>query len=277
MTWDPYGFNRNPNEPVYQGPNQNNWAPSWSRPDEQISALIDRPGDLPLPGNDRWGKAKLLAPGESYTFVQVGMQPMIGPMGIQIEFSRQNQLFFPTVPVGGAVVVTVTKAVDVKSGQFVEPFQLIAGESLPFCTVIAKALTITILNEIGSIPIWIHAAACPVTAVDCESLTLTPTSPWVDVVTNQFPADTVGAFVGLPASSAARQVMVQNNAGVDLLLGFGSLIPALGPPPVYNIILPGSTHAIFESQLGAFTGAIHGIFGGGGLATDYAVFTRGIS
>lgn len=253
--------------------------PNWPRPDEQLAALIGRPGDLPRPGNDRWGNSKGLKPGENYTFVSVGMQPMIGAMALQLTFSLDNIHFSPEVPPLGSntVMVTMIRAIDTKSGAFTEVQGLSPGETMPFCTFIAKGVVVSVQSPpaLGQ-TLFVHCAVCPVQTMDCESLIAPASTTWADVESLSVPANTGGSFLALAANPDAKQIFIQNNSAVDLLLGFGSFVPALGPPPLSNMILPGGIHAIWESQLGAFVGAIHAIFAGGGVGTEFATFTRGV-
>jgi hypothetical protein len=277
MSWrNPY----NPNEDPYISPNPQDWAPHWPRPDEQLAAITGRVGDLPRPGNDRWGNSQLLKPGQSYTFINVGMQPMVGAMGIQLSFSVDGVHYTSFVPPIGSnsVVIDVIRAVDVKSGAFNETIVLSPNESMPFCTLIAKALTVSVsIPSSTPLPgVYVHAVACPVQTLDCESIITPPLTSWSDVDTVSVAANTVGAFLALPASPDTKQIFIQNNSAVDLLLGFGSFIPGLGPPPFSNMLLPGGIHAIWESEPEAFVGAVHGIFAGGGSAAQFATFTRGI-
>jgi hypothetical protein len=257
------------------------WEPNWPRPDEQLQAIMGRSGELPAPGNDRWAKSQRLTIQQpSYTFVNTGYLPIVTPMALQLEFSIDGDTYTAAVPPAytGRVDVTITKASDVKSGAFSQDIVLNPGDSMPFCTLLARALTVSVLllDEAAG-PLFVHCVAAPTQTVDCGSITNPSDSPWNDVFTVRVPANTVGVFFPLPASPQARQVIIQNNSSVNLLLGFGSLIPSLGPPPVSNLILPGGFNATWESQLGAFVGAVHGIFAAGGLATEYATFTRGIS
>lgn len=249
-------------------------------PESLLYELTGRAGDLPQPGNDRWGKARKLVGGESYTFISTGMMPLVTPMALQLSFSLDGVVFTPALPLGfpNNIGVVITKAVDVKSGAFTETTVLTPGESMPFCTLIAKALTVTIQNTIEASPdLWVHCVACPTETIDCGSVTVAADSPWNDVVSVSFPANTPGNFIALGASNGARQVIVQNNTSVPLYLGFGSFIPSPGPPPFSNLILPGGINAVWESQLNAFKGNIRGAFGPGGLATEFATFTRGVS
>lgn len=280
-------MSRNPWHPTWPIiPNPPGMPGGWSNPDDQLANLIGRPGDIPKPDNNRWGKSQLLSTDPtrgkpSYAFVSVAeMLPFITPMAIQFAFSLDGVTFTPQVPAAytGALVVTVLRAVDVKSGVFEEQFVLNPGDAMPFCTTIARGLTVNVelINEAAP-DIFVHVAATPTSMVDCDSLIPANDSPWTDVETNRVPANSGGAFTALAADPATRQIFIQNNSAVDLLVGFGSLTPALGPPPVYNLILPGGFHGVYESQLGAFKGKVSAIFASGGVATDYAVFTRGIA
>ena len=250
-------------------------------PEGLLHQLTGREGDIPRPGFDRWAKAKKLKAGESYTFIQTGMMDIITPMALQLAFSIDGIDFSPIVPLTASqhAIVVITKSVDVKSGAFNETYDLTPGNGMPICSLIARALAVTVQNvpDSGSPDLWVHAAACPTTMIDCNSIVANPDSPWNDVVTDTFPANTAGPFVALPASTGAKQIIIQNNTAVPLYLGFGSFNPTPGPPPFSNMVLPGGINAIWESQLGAFIGAVNAAFGPGGLATEYATFTRGIS
>jgi hypothetical protein len=208
------------------------------------------------------------------------MGPIITPMALEISFSIDGVTFTPQVPLTYAnqVAVVITKAVDIKSGAFTETTILNPGEGLPFCTLIARALTVTvsIFGESAG-ELFVHCAACPTQTVDCESIASPANAAWNDVDTTKFAADTVGAFSALVASPSTKQVIIQNDTATDLLIGFGSLIPGLGPPPTANIVLPGGFHGVWESFPGAMVGAVHGIFAAGGSATEFATFTRGIA
>jgi hypothetical protein len=249
-------------------------------PEDMLRALMQRPGEIPAPGNDRWGKSVLLQRGGNYCVINTGMLDAVPTaIALQLAFSLDDQTYTAAVPAAytGRVLVDLIKAVDVKAGGFRESTTLNPGDAMPFCTLLARALTvnITLLDEAAG-PLYVHAVAAPVQTVDCESVTNPPDSPWSDVNTLRVAANTAGVFVGIPAASTTKQIFIQNNSAVDLLLGFGSNLPSLGPPPVYNVILPGGINSIFESQLGAFIGQVRAIFAAGGAATDYAVFTRGI-
>lgn len=249
-------------------------------PESLLYELMGRTGDMPQPGNNRWGKAQRLKGGSSYTFVNTEMLPMVTPMALSISFSLDGINFSPVVPLafGGVIGVTLMKAVDVKAGAFNESFALNPGEAMPFCSLIAKALTVSIDNTSEAAPdIWVHAVACPTEMIDCGSVTVGADTSWTDVVSVSFAANTIGNFIALDASNGARQVIVQNNTSVPLYLGFGSFIPSPGPPPFSNLILPGGINAVWESQLNAFKGTIRGAFGPGGSGTEFATFTRGVS
>lgn len=279
--------NGNPYHPTWPIiPSPEGMHGGWPEPDDQLQAIMGRSGELPKPGNNRWGKSQLLSTNPtrgqpSYAFVSVAEYlPMITPMALQVSFSLDGVTFSPTVPAAytGALVVEVIRAVDVKSGPFREVFVLNPGDAMPFCTFIARGVTVNIglINEAAP-DIFVHAAACPTQTIDCDAIVPPSTTAWNDVETLRVPADTGGAFVALAAAPGTRQIFIQNNSATDLLLGFGSLIPSNGPPPVYNMILPGGIHAIYESQLGAFVGEVRGIFAAVGSATEYAVFTRGVT
>jgi len=275
--------NGNPWQPSWPiiPPNPGGQPGGWSNPDDQLAAIIGRSGDLPKPGSNRWGKAQTLSNSKggqsSYAFVSVAEYlPEITPMAVQASFSLDGQTFTPQVPLAytAALVVVVTRAVDVKSGPFREVFVLNPGDAFPFCTTIARGMTITIgLIDEAAPDIAVHCVATPTTMVDCESLTPAEDPTWSDAATLHFPASTVGVFVGVAAMSGTKQVIVQNNTATDLLLGLGSVVPGNGPPPVSSIRLPGGVNAVWES--GGFVGQVRGIFAAVGSATEYATFTRG--
>jgi hypothetical protein len=253
-------------------------------PEGLLQKLYPRQGDQPPPSGldrDRWGKAKLLTPGMAYTFVQTSQQPIIGAIGLQVAFSLDNIIYTPFVPGIGSnsVVVKLTKAIDIKSGAFIETYTLSPNESMPFCTLIAKALTveISIPGSVAPPGLWVHCAACPVETLDCDSVINPATvNSWSDVESLSVASNTVGEFVALAANPTRKQVIIQNNSAAPLYLGFGSFIPAIGPPPASNMILPPGINAIWESFPWAFTGAVNAVFGPGGSATTYATFTQGI-
>lgn len=247
-------------------------------PEGLLHHLLGREGDLPLPGMNRWGNVKRLVAGESYTFINTEMLPIVTPMAVQLAFSLDGVTFTPFVPAAAinSVQVDVIRAVDVQSGPFNDQIVLAPGDAMPFCTTIAKAITISVTNlKEGGGPIWVQVVVCPTDMIDCESITGAG-GPWDDVTTATFPASTVGVFDGVIASTGVRQVIIQNNTATDLLLGFGSNAPSLSPFHC-NIYLPGGSHAVWESQLGAFTGRVRGLFAAVGLATEFATFTRGIN
>jgi hypothetical protein len=202
-------------------------------------------------------------------------------MAIQLSFSLDDTVYTPFIPLayaGTGVIVDLIKAVDVKSGAFRESYGIATGAALPFCTLITRGLTVNVsLVGEGAPPLFVHCVVCPTETVDCESIASPANAAWNDVDTTKFAANTVGAFSALLANSSTKQVIIQNDTATDLLIGFGSLIPGLGPPPTRNLVLPGGFHSVWESFPGAMVGAVHGIFAGGGSATEFATFTRGIT
>ena len=249
-------------------------------PEDLLRYLMQRPGELPPPGNDRWGKSVQLTPEQpSYTVVNVGYSGQIPtPWALQLSFSLDGIIYSPQVPAAfpGSVRIDLIKAADIKAGSFNESTILNPGDALPFCTLLAAALTVNveIVNE-GATSLWVHAIAAPTTMVDCDSITPAGNSSWDDSAVQSVPANTVGVFNGILANSSTKKVIVQNNSATDLILAFGSVTPSFGPPLVASIYLPGGLHSVWESTPGEYVGLIRGLWASVGSATEYATFTRG--
>lgn len=222
----------------------------WERPDEQLMALMARPGELPAPGNDRWGNAKLLQGGQTNTFVNTVMQPMVTPMAIQLEFSLDGLTFSPSVPatLGNNVQVELLKAVDVKSGPFREVVTLAPGDTLPFCTLLAKAVTVNVSNvgEAAS-PLFVHCVVAPTTMIDCTSVS-NPNPDGYSTATSTRLAAVAANVYHQAAQPTRAQFYIQNRAASDLYIGFGATVDTAPGAESAAIILPGGISAIAENS-----------------------------
>jgi hypothetical protein len=250
-------------------------------PEDLLRSLMQRGGELPPPGNDRWGKAvKLDLRTPSYCVVNVGYSGSVPtPWALSLSFSLDNKTYTPSVPptYTGNILVEVIRAADVKAGPLADTYLLKPGDALPVCTFLGAALTVNVTALGEPTPdIFVHAIAAPTTMVDCDSIVGPGANEdaWNDVSATSAAASTVGVFTPIAADPTTKSIIVQNNTNTDLLLGLGSFLPGNGPPPFSNIILPGGLNAIWSVE--GFTGAINAIFAAVGSAAQYATFTRGI-
>lgn len=252
---------------------------NWPRPDEQLQALMGRPGELPTPGNDRWGNAVELGGGDSYTFVNVGMDAGADyptPMAIQLEFSTDNVVFSPTLPAEATsnFAVTLLKAVDVKAkGPFSETTILAPGEGLPFCSFITRGITVTIQNLGGeaAVPVFVHCVVAPTTMVDCASIANPNPDGYSSTTTTRLPA--VAATIYHQAAQPTRaQVYIQNRSAHDLYVSFGPAVSTTPGAELATTILPGAISAVMENA--SYQGPITLQFAADDAA-GYALLTTG--
>jgi len=241
-------------------------------------ALMGRPGELPTPGNNRWGNAVLLHGGQTYTFVQVGMDAGADyptPMAIALEFSLDGVVFTPNLPLAatGNISVTIIKAVDVKAkGPLTEVTTLAPGDTLPFCTFLARGVTVIISNDgEAALPVNVHCTVAPTTMVDCESIANPAPGGYSSATTTRLAA--VAATVYHQAAQPTRvQWYIQNRAASDLFVAFGITVHTTPGAELATFILPGGQSASHENS--AYQGPITLQFAGDD-ATGYALLTTG--
>lgn len=231
-------------------------------PDELLPALRNRPGDLPMPGNSRWGKVARLTSGTagnrtSLTFVQTDIiSPTPIPIAIKLRFSEDGITYTPEVPAlfGGNMIIDLIETIDMKSGPFKESFTLAPGDPMPICATIACALTLSVKLDGEDTAIFVQAVAAPTTMIDCADVTPAGDSipAGFNTVTSQFPAAVLD-LPSLPANARRAYLLVVNESAVDFTL---YLHGAAGPA----IVLPGGIHAGYD--VSNFRGALNGVFSG---------------
>ena len=255
-------------------------SPNWERPDEQLMALMGRPGELPRPGNNRWGNAVKLEGGQSYTFVQVGMDAGADyptPMAIALAFSSDGVNFKPSTPTVagmGPMFVTLIKAVDVKAkGPLTETTVLAPGDTLPFCTFITRGLTVVIVNGDEAAPdVWVHCTVAPTTMVDCGDISNPIDGAYSDATSTRLPA--VHATIYHQVAQPTRaQLYIQNRSNVDLFIGFGASVDTGVGTENATVILPGGVSAVHENV--GYQGEITLQFAADD-AGGYALLTTGV-
>jgi hypothetical protein len=254
-------------------------GPNWERPDEQLMALMGRPGELPPPGNNRWGNTVLLKGGQDYTFVQVGMDAGADyptPMAIALEFSTDGVIFTPSVPttVGvGTVLVTLIKAVDVKAkGPLTESTALAPGDTLPFCTFLARGITVVIANGgEGATPLFVHCTVAPTTMVDCGSIGNPVAGAYSSATSTRLAA--VAATTYHQAAQPTRvQLYIQNRSTADLFIAFGTTVNTTPGAESATVVLPGGISAITVNE--GYQGPVTLKFAANDAA-GYALLTTG--
>lgn len=246
----------------------------WEVPDDQLRALTGRPGEMSNPGADRWGNAKLLKGGQANTFVNTTPQPIVTPMAIQVEFSLDGITFSPTVPatLGNNVQVDLIKSLDVLSGPAKESVILAPGDAMPFCTFIAKAVTVNISN-VGEAaqPLFVNCVVAPTTMVDCTSIA-NPNPDGYSGATSARLAAVAATVYHQAAQPNRAQFYIQNRAASDLFVGFGATVDTTPGAELATIILPGGISAIAENS--SYQGEITLQFAADDAA-GYALLTTG--
>lgn len=278
---DPYQPPHNPYDydPHIGGGYPGDRAPPPDMTDQaQILGLGPRDGDTEVTHNTLnhpWGKVvELFGDGKSITLVQTEAHPRPFPWAISARFSTDGRVYTPTVPAtwGGDVIFRFTKSFDVKTGPAVETFDLVAGQALPVCALIARKLTVTakIVGE-SVLALWVAFVVCPTQQIDCgEASGVTPGAAKEATITRFVPS-VIGApsitgpgVVLLAANPARKQFIVQNHATTNMYIALG---PEASPAsaegtPLWSILLPPGVTAgddgvsNYVSDLGAYTGPI---------------------
>lgn len=214
----------------------------------QMLGLDPRDGDTEVTHqtlNHPWGKVvQLHGDGRSITLVQTEAYPRPFPWAIQARFSTDGKNYTPTVPAawGGDVIFKFTKSFDVKTGPAIETFDLVAGEPLPICALIARKLTVQV-KIVGEsvLDLWVAFVVCPTQQIDCaESSGVTPGAASESVITRIAPTITSGGVQLLAANPLRKGFVIQNHANSDLYVALGpSVTPPGGSQPAWSFILPG--------------------------------------
>ena len=274
---NPYDYD--PHLGQYGGGYPGDRAPPPDLTDQaQILGLDPRAGDTEATHttlNHPWGKVvQLFGDGKSITLVQTEAYPRPFPWAIQARFSLDGKTFTPTVPGtwGGDVIFRFIKSFDVKTGPAREVFDLVAGEALPICALIARKLTVTaqIVGE-SVLALWVQFVVCPTQQIDCgEASGVTPGAAKEGIITRLVPS-TIGApsvegpgVLALPANPARKQFIVQNHATTNMYVALGDRAspPLAEGEPEWSILLPPAVAAgengvsNYVSDLGAYTGPV---------------------
>ena len=256
-------------------------GPNWERPDEQLQALMGRGGELPPPGNNRWGNSLLMTPGQrnnSYTFVQVGMDAGADyptPMAIAVAFSLDGQVFTPAMPAAAtnSITFTITKAVDVKAKiPLVQVVTVAPGDTFPFCTFLARGVTVvaSIDGETGT-ACYVQVTVAPTTMVDCGSVANPVAGAYSSATSTRLPA--THATVYHQAAQPTRvEFFVQNRSSVDLFVSYGTTVNTGAGTEEATVVLPGGVSAVHEDS--GYQGEITLQFAADDAA-GYALLTTG--
>lgn len=252
----------------------------WPLPDDQLQALMGRSGELPRPGNDRWGNAVLLKGGQTYTFVNVGMDAGANyptPMAIAVEFSTDGVNFSPSVPTTagvGTLTVTLIKAIDVKAkGALIEATTLSPGQSLPFCTFLARGITVVVSNDgEAATPVFVHVTVAPTTMVDCQSISNPVAGAYSSATATRLAATALTTY-HIAAQPTRTQLYIQNRSTQDLFVNFGPTVSITPGAELATVVLPGNISAITENS--GYQGPVTLEFAGTDAA-GYALVTTGI-
>lgn len=238
--------------------------------------------------NARWGSTAILPPGRSATLIFTDDREINEPIAYQLLFAANDPAgpFSPLFPIAastGAVLV-ISRSVDIKAGPAVEAVNLFPGDSQPQCVVICRKLVITIdnLSQPGvdpgdNVTLYVQAAACPVTNIDCgEIIPDGGELGYPNATTVEFTASTITRTF-LAANPKRRQFFVQNlstNATLFFCLG------VINPEAPVALSLPPGLSAIYESPLNGYDGIVQGVWVtviGSDPPNGQAVVTEGTS
>jgi hypothetical protein len=217
--------------------------------------------------NSRWGSTAQIPPGGTATLILTRETPINEPIAYQLRFAETpSGPFTPALTANASTgaIINLLKSVDVKAGAANEQFSLFPGQTQPSCVLICRKLVITIqnLSQPGTDPgdnvtLYVEAAACPVTNVDCgEIVPDETTGGYPNATTVSFTASTdITTF--LAANTARKQFFLQNlstNATLFFCLG------TINPEVPIALSLPPGLSAIYESPLNGYTGVVQGVW-----------------
>jgi hypothetical protein len=262
-------------------------------PDELLPALRGAVNELPDPGPNRWGKAALLhlsalnneAPRKSLTFIATGALRQITPMAVSLKFSVDGKTFTPDVPLAytGEVQVEIIQMVDVKSGAFRESFELVGGETQPFCSVMCMALQVTVsitADDNGQF-LYVHAVAAPTQTMDCRDIigpdsggeTTAKPEPIPSTVITRYEASTTP--ITLAADELRAYFLMTNQSTLaNLFIALGPGVSTTPGGESATIVLPPNSFAGYEIAL-PYTGEISFAWDDDD-AEGYGLVTRGL-
>lgn len=272
MSNDPYDYNEDGN---------NQFAVPGLTDRFQVRGLGPRVGDVSPRHNSnaRWGATVLLHPQQAETVISTEMFDSNIPIALQLRWAALVQgPYSPVFPIGldDGALVKLLKSIDYKAGAANESFTLFPGQRQPTCVIVCRQLQVTVKNlstndfDSGS-DIFLQAAACRVTNVDCDEII--GGGQGYDNATETFVPASTTVVTLLAANSRRAQFVVQNTSNGNMLLKFGTAASFVGPSG--TVILPANSEGIYESPVGGYRGAVTAIWQGGGL-TGGAIVTEGV-
>ncbi len=227
-------------------------------PDSYVREVLGRAGDAPVPGNtrNRWGQRVLLGGDQpvSKTFVATKVFEAPLPWAVAFRFSLDGTTWTAAVPAGYTdfVQITVLKGIDEQSAPAQEFVELAAGQTQPFCSLIAQSLQVSvrIVPDSGPTvtPLWVECVATIVSNVDCADIIPPPTvipSAILPSFTNRFPAVANVIYATGPDPTRALLTVV-NRSTATLFLLLGPTINIGAGTEHFTIALPGSVNAGYE-------------------------------
>ncbi len=233
--------------------------------------------------NHPWGKQALLtAGGPSLTFIQTDVAFRPTPIAVQARFALfDSAVYTPDIPGAwtGTLRIKVIRSLSIKSGPMTETFDLTPGDTLPFCVLIARGLTITAELQ-GENPLGLNVAlvAAPVDQIDCADLVGPTPQPlpagFTDTVVQRFAANaTVNNFAAEPKRAT---LIIVNMSATNLFIKLGT--PNADPTPGTEnatIVLPGGVFSGFSQD--NYQGEISMVYADAtDEATGYALVTQGL-
>jgi len=228
----------------------------------QVRGLGLRAGDEHPSHNELshpWGKAaKLDNNRKSLTFVQTNVARYPSPIAVQARWSLDGITYTQFVPLawsGNPVRVTVQKSFGIKTGAATEFFDLAPGDALPFCSLIARGLTISV--EISGDPtapdLFVQLVAAPTTNIDCADV-IPPTpsgsasAPITSTATTRFPAVAANTYnIDGTATPKMRYFSIVNQSSANLFVHLGDGVDVAPGEEFATVILPGDADAGYEN------------------------------
>jgi hypothetical protein len=251
----------------------------------QFEMLQPRIGDVDprRAGTDTpWGKVhQLTQESPRFTFVSTDILDRPAPWAMQLRFSLDGVTFTPevpaTYPAARGIEFTITRSVDQKSGQFTESFELFAGDAQPFCSVIARALTISARltsDSTNFTPLYVQAVVCIVSNIDCEAVAppVAPVPGFVNTAIARFPAQTAAATLILPDPTRAL-FSISNQSAANLYVALAGVVNITPGTEFATVVLPPNVGAGYEVL--NYRGAIAFQFDADD-ASGYAIKTEGL-
>lgn len=256
-------------------------------PDDMLRIARGRSNELPPPGSARWGKVARLATGTNVVagkpqstldFVHTGIiadQPT--PIAIKMRFSLDGTTYTPEVPasLGGVVHVKLIETIDMKSGAFLETFDLNAGDTQPLCTIMAMALDLSVTLDGEDVHLFVEVVAAPTTMIDCGDIVPPPpTTPasYSNTTIARYPAATASTY-NIAANSKRATVVVVNQSAANLFVSMHAGVTITPGSEFASVVLPGGSFA--GTGWDNYTGQIYFKFDADD-ADGYALVTEGL-